>query len=295
MPTVLECRQVPAVAKFFFHIARGLRLSLLVLPTLMGTMSFQGATYAQDNEEGSDEAAEVSSSWLPSGECDPYGVLVTTTPIPPQQLARLKLYYNQMANLPTDADIVIVGDSQAARFTDAYAQAAFPNKKVLNLGVGGDRTQMTLWRLRHDELGALSPSLVVLLSGGPNLTDSPACAISHGIIAIVERLHAIWPETHILKIDITPRGSDFRSRDSVRTEANLEVRAALKNSPHVTNVNIDDALTCGFYTSPRQTFFLLDWFGWAPKCDNYISDNLHWTEKGYAVVAEAVNANYPPQ
>jgi lysophospholipase L1-like esterase len=81
----------------------------------------------------------------------------------------------------------------------------FGNRKVLNLGFGGDGTEQVLWRLRNGELDGVQPKLVALMIGTNNARRESAEAILAGIEAILDELEARVSEAKVILFSVFPR------------------------------------------------------------------------------------------
>ncbi len=85
---------------------------------------------------------------------------------------------------------------------------------VLNIGFGFDRTQNVLWRLEHGELEGQSPNLIILNIGTnqfsitPNYSGDSAEDAAAGVLAVVEKLRAMFPKTKLVVMAVFPRGPD---------------------------------------------------------------------------------------
>lgn len=104
------------------------------------------------------------------------------------------------------ARILFIGDSITDMF-DASVWAKIEAKygESVNLGIGGDRTENALWRVKHGMFAERRPELAVLLIGTNNHADSPE-DIADGIRAIVGTIQKDSPETKILILGVLPRG-----------------------------------------------------------------------------------------
>ena len=110
-----------------------------------------------------------------------------------------------------DIDLVFLGDSITHHWESRgqeYWQRYYANRKALNLGVGGDRTEHVLWRLQNGAVDGISPKLVLLMIGTNNTghRQDLATDTALGIQAILAELKARLPETKILLLAIFPRG-----------------------------------------------------------------------------------------
>lgn len=251
-----------------------------ILIIVINCWSF-AVVFAQDE---SDELPENPGN----GACDYFDVAVATTPIPPQQGRRVATFEKRLANLPSAADIVLIGDSQVNNWSEGDLHDTFGERVVFNFGGSADSTQILLWRLR-DELSSLKPKLVILMIGGGNLSNSPPCAIAEGMYAVVERARLLWPEAFILRVDITPRGREFKLRDEVRVTANVLTREKLDGLARVASINLDAELTCGFYPEyPRRSIVDIILFR-ERSCPNFREDLTHLTSGvGYRVLGNAI-------
>lgn len=119
-------------------------------------------------------------------------------------------------------EVVLIGDSIThfwggepkspgiAGHAEAW-NAAFEKYRVLNMGFGWDRTQNVLWRLDHGQLAGLEPSVVVILIGTNNTSETEnapanvADEIGEGLRAICDRVEAAVPNANIVIMAVLPR------------------------------------------------------------------------------------------
>ena len=122
------------------------------------------------------------------------------------------------------APIVFLGDSITAgwsgRGKEVWAQDWAP-LGAANFGIGGDRTEHILWRLKHGNYDGLKPKLTVLMIGTNNtghqgramrehdgaIYNSSAEQTAEGVAAIVDLLKEKQPDMKILLLAIFPRGA----------------------------------------------------------------------------------------
>lgn len=198
--------------------------------------------------------------------CDEYEKLVTATPAPPNDANGWRIYTKERSlAIRANVDLVLVGDSLA----EAWDTTMWSPMRVINLGVGGDRTQNVLWQLSSTVWSRLKPGRVLIMLGTNNLSagDKP-CAIVSGLTKVIKRVHAMWPSTQIGFLEIPPRGQNFLFQNDAR----MQVNAALRLDPSVRAINVDDTISCG----------------WKQPCTNYASDNLHFSDNGYQVLQKSV-------
>lgn len=170
--------------------------------------------------------------------------------------------------------LVFLGDSITESWDPRIFNQFYGTRGPLNLGVGGDMTQGTLWRLENGHWPAgLRPEVIVLMIGTNNIFNNGSPEnIARGISAIITRLQQLSPSSRILLLGVTPRGAT--PADPAR--------------PVVTRVN---QLIAGCADN-RRVFFanpgllLVDGQG---NLGDYIApDMLHPTIVGYAIIATSI-------
>ena len=103
-------------------------------------------------------------------------------------------------------DVLLVGDSITMQWNAAW-QKHFGNRKTVNIGIGGDKTQNVLWRLDHGGVEGLEPKLVVLMIGNNNCFFTPETGIepaAKGIKACVDNLREKFPKTPVVVVKVLP-------------------------------------------------------------------------------------------
>lgn len=193
----------------------------------------------------------------------------TSVPSAPKREIQLNVFNEKLASIKPDSDTVLVGDSLIQFWPDALAARDLSTRKLLNYGVGLDRTQHVLWRLDAEGLTQLHPKKVILLVGTNNLkAGDDACGIYTGIKAVALRIKTLWPRSQLTVIAVPPRGPDFAFRDDDRRAINdqLAFDAAANRAWSV--LNVDSEIACGF----------------KHPCPNYLPDDVHLSEAGYGVL-----------
>ncbi|MEM9645238.1 MAG: GDSL-type esterase/lipase family protein, partial [Planctomycetota bacterium] len=176
-----------------------------------------------------------------------------------------------------EAELVFVGDS----ITQGWEVAGKPvwnefyaNRKAINLGIGGDRTENVIWRLQHGKTEYLNQKVAVLLIGTNNtghFLQDPS-EVAEGVQDILLRMKTQWPDATIVVQGIFPRGEDrFDSQRLNNIAINERVRR-FADGDRVRFLEIGDV-------------FLQD--------DGTISqdimpDRLHLSEEGYRRWANAI-------
>lgn len=109
-----------------------------------------------------------------------------------------------------DVDLLMVGDSITHGWEgagkDVWAKY-YGNRKAMNFGIGGDRTGHVLWRIENSPMDKISPKMIVLMIGTNNIGhgSSNAQQTVEGIVMIVDRFKALYPNAKILLLDVFPR------------------------------------------------------------------------------------------
>jgi arylsulfatase A-like enzyme/lysophospholipase L1-like esterase len=109
-------------------------------------------------------------------------------------------------------ELVFLGDSITQGWEGA-GQAVWEENygsiKTLNLGIGGDRTEHLLWRLRQNQLGPNRPKAAVVMIGTNNTGHSrqDPRQVAEGVQKVLEVLAEKSPDTKVLLLGVFPRGA----------------------------------------------------------------------------------------
>lgn len=174
-------------------------------------------------------------------------------------------------------DLVFLGDSITQGWESHGKepwQRFYANRKALNLGISGDRTQHVLWRLQNGNLDGLRPRLCVLMIGTNNAKDDPALDTVDGIFAILRELRRTQPQMRILLLQVFPRGAG--AGDPLRKTNDLvnERIALAEKDPMIEVLDLAPTFLEEDGTLPRTV----------------MPDLLHPEEHGYLLWAEAIEA-----
>jgi platelet-activating factor acetylhydrolase IB subunit beta/gamma len=200
---------------------------------------------------------------------------VTVTPEPRTNINRIHRHERLKKRFDEPADIVIIGDSIARRFKPDFYPPNFADKRVLNLGVGGDKTQNVLWRLNDLPLSNINPKTVLVILGTNNLRDKDApCDIYSGIMAVVQRMKKVWAGADIIVTEIFPRGKNFAFRRDDRLTLNRLLSDGQQEGGY------------RFLTVDEAAFTAPDGNG-VP--DSYKPDLLHLEAPGYFRLSQALH------
>jgi beta-glucosidase len=171
-------------------------------------------------------------------------------------------------------DALLVGDSITIQWGDSWAKH-FPDRKAVNLGIGGDKTQNVLWRLDHGGVEGLQPKAIVLMIGNNNLFFTPETGIeaaAKGIEMCVKNLREKFPDAPLVVAKILPAhapGNRFYE-DIKLTNTALDA-LKLESDPKVRVLDLTADFTNGDGTLKKDLF---------------TPDHIHLSPAGYAVYAE---------
>lgn len=173
-------------------------------------------------------------------------------------------------------ELVFVGDSITQGWEGNGREVwreYYGDRKALNLGIGGDRTQHVLWRLENGHLDGIQPRVAVVMIGTNNSGENRNSAgeIVDGVTAVVEKLRAKVPGLKILLLDIFPRGAHFNDQRGQILQVNQTVRK-LHDGDHV------------HYLAIGHHFLEPD--GSISK--DIMPDYLHLSKKGYEIWAARI-------
>jgi len=209
------------------------------------------------------------------------GVVHTNTAIIPVPRTgsitnRQSLVLQRARENPGDCDIEFIGDSITqgweTRGSNVWAQY-YGRRKVINMGVSGDRTQHVLWRFEQGQLDGVKAKAAVVMIGtnNSNKDDNSEADILEGVTAIVNQIRQRQPDTKILLMAIFPRGPSF----SPQRGKILQVNEAL--------AKLDDGKNIFYIDIGPQ---LIESNGSISK--NMMRDYLHPGEAGYKIWANAI-------
>jgi len=182
---------------------------------------------------------------------------------------------------PGTCDIAFIGDSITQGWEGngkAVWAKFYGNRKCLNFGVGGDRTEHVLWRIENGQLDGIKPKAAVLMIGTNNSNKNKdgteqysEAEILEGIQAIVKQIRTRLPETKLLVLGIFPRSQSFTTQRGKL----LQINQAL--------ARVADGGMIHYIDFGSQ---LIENDGSLSK--SIMPDYLHLSEKGYTIWAEAI-------
>ena len=175
-------------------------------------------------------------------------------------------------------DLLFLGDSITHGWENAgkvIFNKFYNERKTLNLGFSGDRTEHVLWRLLNGELAInVKPKVATIMIGTNNTGHSmqDAGETFLGIKAIVDLLQDRRPEMKILLLGVFPRATNPDHPQRVR---NNEINALAKTLADSKNIH---------YLDVSKSF--LNEKGILPK--SVMPDALHPNKQGYELWAKAM-------
>ena len=174
---------------------------------------------------------------------------------------------------PGPVDVLLVGDSITIQWGASWAKQ-FPDRKAVNIGIGGDTTQNVLWRLDHGGVDGLQPKTIVLMIGNNNMFFTPetgVAAAAKGVEACARNLREKFPDAELIVAKILPCHAP-KSRfyeDILLTNAEIE-KLNLGADPKIRVLD----LTADFLNADGTIKKAL-----------YTPDNIHLSPEGYAAYA----------
>ncbi|MFA6289045.1 MAG: GDSL-type esterase/lipase family protein [Opitutaceae bacterium] len=166
-------------------------------------------------------------------------------------------------------DVLFLGDSitkgWAGDGKEIWAQHYQP-LKGLNIGIGGDTTRQTLWRIENQAMDGIQPKVVVLMIGVNNIFTGTGSdeEIAQGIGEILKRIHVKSPKSKVLLFGILPLGNEGQSARAKHINGMI----AKFQSASVRFVDL-----AGKFQNADGT----------AKADLYRSDLVHLAQPGYVV------------
>jgi beta-glucosidase len=132
-----------------------------------------------------------------------------------------------LKRLGANIDLAFVGDSITRRWRGDGNKEVW-NKywgsyRAVNMGIGGDRTQNVLWRLKNGQLDGYQARVFVVMIGTNNCWGSKTVPedVAAGVKSIVELIRSKQPKSKVLLLSILPVGEKpnpgRKSRDAINT------------------------------------------------------------------------------
>ena len=131
-------------------------------------------------------------------------------------------------------------------------KAAFKGLKVLNIGIGGDRTQDLLWRGLNGDLDNYKAKMFVIMIGTNNVRANTPEEMADGVKAVVDLVKAKHPESKVLLYAIFPRGAKADDRLRVKNEKANALIEKIADGETVIWRNINAQFLAADGTLPRE-------------------------------------------
>jgi len=200
-----------------------------------------------------------------------------TVPVPRAELSWwMGRFYDNVRRIEQgDVDVLFIGDSITHGWENGGKETwerYYGQRKAVNMGFSGDRTQHVLWRLVHSRLDEVAPKVAVLMIGTNNANSDTPREIAAGVGAVCNTLRAILPETRILLLAIFPRGAGPDDWRRGTNEAANAMLAELDDGEWIHYLDIGDA-----FLEPDGTL-----------PETIMPDLLHPNDRGYQIWAEAM-------
>ena len=177
-----------------------------------------------------------------------------------------------------DAELVFIGDSITqgweGRGKNVWKEF-YGDRKAVNLGIGGDRTQHVIWRLDNGNLDNIKPKAAVIMIGTNNSGSDTPEQIAEGVTVIVKQLRKKTPDTRILLLAVFPRGANNGDKRRQVNEKTNAIIAKLDDGKHVHYLDIGKKFLEEDGTLTREI----------------MPDLLHLSEKGYTIWAQSIEKN----
>ena len=112
-----------------------------------------------------------------------------------------------------DVDLAFIGDSITQGWEGAGVDVwkeFYAERKSINLGFSGDRTEHVIWRLQHGNLAKITPKVAVVMIGTNNTghqLQNPM-EVASGVEQILKILKDKTPKTKVLLLGVFPRSKE---------------------------------------------------------------------------------------
>lgn len=190
----------------------------------------------------------------------------------------MKRHQSMNKNAKKPHDLLFIGDSITQGWEGSGKgtwEKYYGNRKALNLGISGDRTEHVIWRLDNGNLRNQKKAKAAVVMIGTNNTGhimQDPTEVRDGVERIVSTLRARCPQAKILLLGVFPRGV---KPDDAKRRNNLEINkfiSELHNGERIHYLDISDKFLTAEGILTKQV----------------MPDALHPRQKGYEIWAEAI-------
>ena len=190
----------------------------------------------------------------------------------------MKRHQSMNKNAKKPHDLLFIGDSITQGWEGSGKgtwEKYYANRKALNLGISGDRTEHVIWRLDNGNLRNQKKAKAAVVMIGTNNTGhimQDPTEVRDGVERIVSTLRARCPQAKILLLGVFPRG--VKPGDAKRKN-NLEINKLISkfhNGKRIHYLDISDRFLTAEGILTKEV----------------MPDALHPKQKGYEIWAEAI-------
>ena len=190
----------------------------------------------------------------------------------------MKRHQSMNQNAKKPHDLLFIGDSITQGWEGSGKgtwEKYYGNRKALNLGISGDRTEHVIWRLDNGNLRNQKKAKAAIVMIGTNNTGhimQDPTEVRDGIERIVSTIRARCPQAKILLLGVFPRGVD---PDDAKRKNNLKIIkliSQLHNGERIHYLDISDKFLTAEDILTKEV----------------MPDALHPRQKGYEIWAEAI-------
>jgi N-acetylglucosamine-6-sulfatase len=190
----------------------------------------------------------------------------------------MKRHQSMNKNAKKPHDLLFIGDSITQGWEGSGKgtwEKYYANRKALNLGISGDRTEHVIWRLDNGNLRNQKKAKVAVVMIGTNNTGhimQDPTEVRDGVERIVSTLRARCPQAKILLLGIFPRGV---KPDDAKRKNNIEINklvSKLHNGKRIHYLDISDKFLTAEGILTKEV----------------MPDALHPRQRGYEIWAEAI-------
>ena len=188
---------------------------------------------------------------------------------------RLQEHRRNAAEGQGEFDAVFLGDSITSAWDGNGAKVLADLRKtyrILTLGIGGDRVQHNIWRVRNGELSGYRTKLVTVMIGTNNNYGDKPDAVTAGIKVLLGEIRAKQPQAKIVLLPIFPRGEKPDDPKRIQNAAVNEVFKGYADGKDIVWLDFTDK-----FVQPDGTI-----------SKELMPDFLHPREAGYRIWADAL-------
>jgi len=190
----------------------------------------------------------------------------------------MKRHQSMNKNAKTSHDLLFIGDSITQGWEGsgkATWEKFYGNRKALNLGISGDRTEHVIWRLDHGNLRNQKKAKAAVIMIGTNNTghsNQDPSEVKDGIERIISTVRARCPQAKILLLGVFPRGLNPDDPKRQNNDAINEMISKFHTGERIHYLDISDKFLTADGILTKEI----------------MPDALHPRQKGYEIWAEAI-------